>query len=107
MLSCACAWGAGATAPSRPAHASAKSTRLAFITFLPGSILRRPDRPAAAPFGPHPAPRDAAGGNWSYFASLIRKRPHPQFLLSDLPQPRQPGRLDDQEEQDQRADHHE
>src|SRR5262249_35933313 len=32
------------------------------------------------------------------FALLIRERPHPQFLLGDLPQPGQAGRIDDQKQ---------
>src|SRR5688572_19663433 len=49
----------------------------------------------------------ARGGNCSECAPSVRKRPHPEFLLADLPQPREAVRLDDQEENDQHADHHE
>src|SRR5436305_11663041 len=41
------------------------------------------------------------------FARLIGERPHPQLLLADLPQAREPVRLDDQEEDDERAHDHE
>src|SRR4026209_1959206 len=34
----------------------------------------------------------------------VRERPKPQFFLGDLPSPRQPVRLDDQEEHDQAAE---
>src|SRR5882757_595970 len=37
-------------------------------------------------------------GCWQYFAPSIRERPHPELLLADLPQPRQPERLDDEED---------
>src|SRR5258708_21863144 len=37
---------------------------------------------------------------------LIRKRPQPELLLADLPEPRQPPRLDDQEEDDEAAEDH-
>src|SRR4029077_20766552 len=77
------------------------SSRFSLVQFSAGLIGR-----SLLTLAPS-CPRNAAGGNWSYPASLIRKRPHPQFLLADLPQPRQPGRFDDQEEQDQRADDHE
>src|SRR5216683_8153646 len=40
-------------------------------------------------------------------APLIREWPHPQLLLSNLPQPGEPVRLDHQEEYDQRANDHE
>src|SRR5690349_17428454 len=35
---------------------------------------------------------------------LMRKRPEPQLLLKDLPQAREPVRLDDEEEDDQAAE---
>src|SRR5512139_3682359 len=47
--------------------------------------------------------RRRAGGG---FVS-VRERPQPQLLLADRPQPRQAVRLDDQEEDDQRAEDHE
>ena len=37
----------------------------------------------------------------------MRERPQPQLLLAGRPQPRQAVRLDDQEEDDQRAEDHE
>src|SRR5918996_4465239 len=40
-------------------------------------------------------------------AASIWKRPAAQLLLSDLPQPGEPVRLDDQEEDDQSAEDHE
>ncbi len=39
--------------------------------------------------------------------SLVRERPEPQFLAGYLPETREPGGFDDQEEDDQRADNHE
>src|SRR5262245_65343699 len=36
----------------------------------------------------------------------VRKRPQPQLLLGDLPQSREPQGLDDQEEDDEPAEHH-
>src|SRR5262245_51201337 len=43
---------------------------------------------------------------WGAWGS-VRKRPQPQLLLRDLPEPREPVRLDDEEEHDQRAEDHE
>src|SRR5215831_20525949 len=40
-------------------------------------------------------------------APLVGERPHPQFLLANLPQPGKPGRFDDQKQHDQCADDHE
>src|SRR5574340_682690 len=37
---------------------------------------------------------------------LMGKRPQPQLLLADLPQPRESVRLDDQEEDDEPPEHH-
>src|ERR1700674_2114288 len=37
---------------------------------------------------------------WSKCAPSVRKGPHPQLLLADLPQPRQPGGLGDQKDED-------
>ena len=54
-----------------------------------------------------PPGRLARGGNCPSVHHQYGKRPHPQFLLRDLPQPREAVRLDDQEEDDQRADDHE
>src|SRR5262249_32247590 len=48
-------------------------------------------------------PAVLAAGVRSSFARLVRKWPHPQLLLGDLPQPREAMRLHDQEEDDQRA----
>src|SRR5919199_4519530 len=42
----------------------------------------------------------------SSFVSM-RERPQPQLLLADLPQPGQTMRLHDQEEDDERPEHHE
>src|SRR5271165_7065126 len=39
-------------------------------------------------------------------SASMRERPEPQLLLADRPQPRQAVRLDDQEEDDQRAEDH-
>src|SRR5260221_11329478 len=36
----------------------------------------------------------------------MRERPEPQLFLADLPQPREPARLDDQKETDQAAEDH-
>src|SRR5438477_7856536 len=36
----------------------------------------------------------------------VREGPQPQFFLADLPEPREAVRLHDQEEDDQRAEHH-
>src|SRR5262245_48678027 len=40
-------------------------------------------------------------------SGLVRKRPQAQLLLGDLPEPREAVRLDDQEEDDEAAEHHE
>src|SRR5687768_12304867 len=37
----------------------------------------------------------------------VRERPEPQLLLADRPQAREPARLDDQEEDDERPEDHE
>src|SRR3546814_4948566 len=37
----------------------------------------------------------------------VGERPQPELLLGDLPEPRQAVRLDDKEEDDQGAEHHE
>src|SRR6266496_5877712 len=49
----------------------------------------------------------ARGGNCGECAPSVRERPHPEFLLANLPQPREAVRLDDQEENDEDTDHHE
>ena len=38
--------------------------------------------------------------------SSVRERPQPELLLGDLPEPREPVRLDDQEEDDEPAEDH-
>src|SRR5688500_19025730 len=40
------------------------------------------------------------------FCSLVRERPQSELLLRDLPQPREPVGLDDQEEEDEPTEHH-
>src|SRR6266576_619788 len=57
--------------------------------FMTASYDRRPDR--------RPKPK---------ISPSIRERPQPHFFLGDLPDPRQPVRLDDQEENDQPAEYH-
>src|SRR5215467_2356791 len=52
-------------------------------------------------------PAPSRQGFGSDCASLIWERPHPQFLLGNLPQPREASWFRDQEEHDQRADDHE
>src|SRR6266478_603047 len=42
----------------------------------------------------------------SFCRRSVGKRPEPQLLFRDLPEPRQPARLDDQKEDDQSAKHH-
>src|SRR5437660_11103158 len=42
----------------------------------------------------------------SFCLRSVGKRPEPQLLFRDLPEPRQPARLDDQKEDDQAAEHH-
>src|SRR3954471_24850909 len=44
--------------------------------------------------------------NESVLGNSVRKRPEPQLLFRGRPQPRQAVRLDDQEEDDQRAEDH-
>ena len=68
------------------------------------TISRRPTPPGVIP--PR-RPSSARRRELGQCAPSVGKRPHPQFLLPDLPQPRQAVRLDDQEEDDQRADDHE
>src|SRR5262245_61477538 len=86
---------------------------LAFIAFLPsftpgGARLVSRPRPVrsgrGAIFGTMAA---AMVGNWAHFALSIRKRPHPQFLLADLPQAGKACRLGDKKEHDQGARNHE
>src|SRR5262245_24493210 len=55
-------------------------------------------------FGPMAA---AMVGNWVYFALSIRKRPHPQFLLADLPQAGKACRLGNEKKHDQSTRNHE
>src|SRR5262245_39233530 len=43
---------------------------------------------------------------FSFRQRLVRKRPQPELLFRDLPEPRQPARLDDQKEDDQSAEDH-
>src|SRR5262245_19128891 len=45
--------------------------------------------------------------NWVYFAPSVRKRPHPQFLLANLPQAGKACRLGNKEEYDQGTCNHE
>ena len=77
---------------------------LAFIVFLPSftpggatsGLCNSPVRfGRKAIFG---AMASAMVGNWVNLALSIRKRPHPEFLLADLPQAGKSRRLDDQKE---------
>src|SRR5689334_12879356 len=75
------------TAPRAPAAASARAAACFLnIAFISSSSLGLPSSCAAVP--------DAS----------MRKGPEPQFLLADRPQAREPARLDDQEEHDERAE---
>src|SRR5947209_3894161 len=42
----------------------------------------------------------------SFCPRSVGKRPEPQLLFGDLPEPRQPARLDDEKDDDQAAEHH-
>src|SRR3954464_894727 len=91
---------AGTAAASASALPSNKAfSRIAFSLFIP----------AASPPTLHCAPlawaaRAGEARIARIFAHSIRERPHPQFLLADLPQASEPVRLDDQKENNQRAD---
>src|SRR4029078_11755903 len=110
-----CAWAVpGSTAaPSKLAQVMPTSKCLAFIVVPPfGS---RPARRAsvfcirlirlhrAAISEPWRSPQSENG---PYLAPSVRKRPHPQFLLGNLPQPGKAGRLRNQEKHDQSAHDH-
>src|SRR5690606_32562919 len=99
--SCATAAVGIAAPPIRTATAAPMAKCLRRIAFLP---LVSPARKAGRCF---PLSGCPPAGFVSECALSVGERPHPQFLLADLPEPRQPKRLYDQEKDDERSDHHE
>src|SRR5215212_11600927 len=95
MLFCALAGTAATTVDATSAVPSRRC--LSFIRVLPSCSA---DFPAGS------GPALVFGRIAFSFARLIRERPHPEFLLADLPQPREAVRLDDQAEDNQRSDDH-
>src|SRR5580700_3951520 len=113
MPSAAFASGIAAVAPSVTASAAPTARCFLRITFLPldraaACRCRYSLTPAARLSGLHPPPSPCGpgGGTDAQYAPSIRKGPHAQLLLADLPQPRQPVRLKDEEYDDERADDH-
>src|SRR5581483_4084944 len=89
------AWATAAPGPTASVIASATSHRLRSVMISSSSRVRDDTiRGGTVPFPARPA------------APSVRERPPPQLLLRELPQPRQPARLDGQEEQDEAAEHH-
>src|SRR5690242_20165775 len=93
---------AAATASALPSRSC--FSRIAF-SLLCGGLTRRLCR-NAPPVRRAARPPARLGIAW-ILARSVWEWPHPEFLLADLPQPRQPVRLDHQEEDDQGADDHE
>src|SRR5262249_6536585 len=113
MLSCACDAVAKAMPPSTAANAAPKARYFVGIGFLLGpKVLTAAghDPLCRFPLPVVPAPRPGQmrwRGIHGNFAPSIWERPHPQLLFGDLPQARQPVRLDHQEEDDERPLDHE
>src|SRR5689334_18401902 len=74
---------------------SAGALRAGFFHYVP-SVARGISWPGLVP----------GRGTGPECALSIWERPHPEFLLSDLPQPGKTGRLGDQEQNNERSQHH-
>src|SRR5215471_19730398 len=108
------AWTAVAAMPTPAAIASFKmmcATRIASssnVSVRPCSRAMRP-APKISAFWECPSPARFAAPALlvTDIALLIREWPHPQLLLSDLPQPRKAARLDREEKDNEGPDDHE
>src|SRR6516162_8491679 len=100
MVFCATAGAVMMGNPARLATATPRASCFMRIAFLPLG-------PAFMRAGLVQVPCVTKASIDANCASSVRERPHPQFLFSDLPQPGQSVRLDNQEEDDQGPDNHE
>src|SRR3546814_1696146 len=102
-----CSPSAAGAIPAVPVSPTARQTAadasladvIVSLPFSSGPVrpipLRAPWKPTRA--GPAMPGRPAS----------VRERPAPELLLADMPEPGEAGRLDDQEEDDQRTEDHE